>query len=79
MSLKDVYEEHGKQIADLILAVGEIRGSNLHISGQLTTLITEARSTHNDHENRLRSMEKWKYAVPLTLITSFGLAAASVL
>ena len=31
-----------------------------------------------DHEVRLRKMERWMYALPLTLVTSFVAAVAAI-
>jgi hypothetical protein len=33
--------------------------------------------TLDDHENRLRSIERWKYALPLTALAAVGSAAAT--
>lgn len=33
---------------------------------------------HDDHEGRLRSVEKWKYVLPPTLVTALVSAAVAV-
>ncbi|MFE4020125.1 hypothetical protein ACFXPZ_22400 [Streptomyces sp. NPDC059101] len=37
------------------------------------------RGTLTDHEDRLRALERWKYALPLALLTALGTAAAELL
>ena len=32
-----------------------------------------------DHENRIRALEKWRYSIPITAITSIGSAVLAIL
>ncbi len=48
----------------------------LHVDSNGGSLST--RDQLKDHEVRLRKMERWMYALPLTLVTSFVAAVAAI-
>lgn len=51
------------------------------IEAKIDTILVKmeyAESTAKDHESRLRGLEKWKYAVPASVVTAIALAVAQV-
>ena len=57
ITVKEVYDE----MKELIL---EVR--------QLTSEYRNSRLVDEDHEKRLRSLERWMYAIPASLIAAIG-------
>ena len=85
ITLKDVYEEQrvsahdlGRQISDLTTEVGRFGGQ----LGAMDSQIQNGAQMRADHEARLRALERWRYALPLSTLTAagaLGLALASYL
>lgn len=63
VSLRDVYDQHGKELAELRVNMNDA-------NRKLDTLIEVDRRL--DHEGRLRSLERWKYGIPIAAVTSLG-------
>lgn len=58
----------------------DIHDEVLKISGKLDSIRernVNADLIHNDHEKRLRDLEKWRYALPLSALGSLLSAMAS--
>jgi hypothetical protein len=55
--------------------VSEIKGSLANLAQDHTT----TKATSGDHEARLRRLERWTYAIPLTAITASAAALAAII
>jgi len=64
ISAREIYD----QIVGLRDDVRSLVQSNAEVSKEL-----------DDHETRLRSVERWKYAVPATLIVSLASAGTTII
>lgn len=54
-------------------------GQRLDMSEQRATeRDTEARARHADHEARIRSLEMWRYALPISAVGSVAAAVAAI-
>lgn len=53
------------------VTLGEVYRAVLQLRGQLDTVT-------GDHEQRIRKLEQWKYALPLTILTSAGAVIAAL-
>lgn len=66
---------HTVTAADLY---GELR----QMSGQLQTSITQQEMTRTqlrDHESRLRALEAWRYALPVSAFSAVAAAVAAII
>jgi hypothetical protein len=45
----------------------------------LVTSLGEKVKPIEDHENRLRSLERWKYSIPASLVVSAGAVVVTIL
>lgn len=70
ITVKDVYDKLST-VADKL---GEISGHLLAIDSRNQV----ADATHTDFEMRLRKVEAWRYALPITMITTVGSVAVAV-
>ena len=59
------------ELSDIYAQVIILREDVAYIKGQMENV--------HDHEQRIRWLEKWKWGLPATLITSIGAAAAVIL
>jgi len=81
ITLKDVWtdlhasqRETAKAIADLNATLGKILG-------HLETVDTRNRAAdmaHADYEQRIRALERWRYALPASLFMALASTAATV-
>lgn len=55
--------------------LGEIRGDIRALADKAETTLV----TISDHETRLRSLERWKYGIPLTVVASMCSVVATVI
>lgn len=55
ITIKDIY----KELTELVV---EVRN--------LTTQFATGRSVDEDHEKRIRSLERWMYAIPASLVVA---------
>lgn len=85
ITLKDVYEEQRKNTQDLGRQISDMTTEIGRFSGQLSAMdasIAQGAQVRADHEARLRALERWRYALPLSAMTaaaSLGLALAAYL
>ncbi|MEO3857494.1 hypothetical protein [Acrocarpospora sp. B8E8] len=64
VTFKDMYDE-------LRHLVTEVR--------ELTHELKDSRADSADHENRIRALEQWRYALPASLLLGLGSLAAQFL
>lgn len=57
ITVKDIYDEMKGLIAEVRIMTAELR---------------ESRKTDDDHEQRIRKLEAWKYGLPAALLISIG-------
>lgn len=58
-------------ISQVLLKLGEM-GTDIAVIKEKMTVIS-------DHEFRIRSLERWKYSLPIALLFAIGSVAASIL
>lgn len=64
----------------VVISPREIYDEIVGMREDVRSLTQSSRSTNetlDDHENRLRSIERWKYALPLSALAAVGSAAAT--
>jgi hypothetical protein len=64
------------------VTAADIYGELRQLSGQLSTAITQqeiSRQQIQDHEARLRSLEAWRYALPVSAVSAIIAAVAAVI
>ncbi|REE95150.1 hypothetical protein [Thermomonospora umbrina] len=64
ISLRDVYDQ-------LVRLNNEIAG--------LSSKVDSARTVMDDHEDRLRRVEQWKYAIPATVVATTVMVAVELI
>lgn len=55
--------------------LGQLRTEVARVSGQLVAIgefVTQARTERTDHETRIRALERWRYALPLSALASLA-------
>ncbi len=57
VSFKDMYDELRRLVEGV---------------GKLTQELQESRKTDEDHEKRLRVIERWMYALPISIVLAVG-------
>lgn len=64
--------------SDLRALAGEVRalGSKVDLLVERSDV---AKTTSSDHENRIRSLERWKLALPASLVVTAGSIVAAAL
>lgn len=70
ITVKDVYDKLSS-VADKI---GELAGHLIAID----TRNQNADVIHSDFEARIRKLEAWRYALPISVITAFGSVAVAI-
>lgn len=64
------------------VTAADIYGELRQLSGQLSTSITQqeiARQQLQDHESRLRSLEAWRYALPVSAFSAVVAGVAAII
>lgn len=64
------------------VTMGDVYGELRQLSGQLSTSITQQeilRSQMQDHETRLRSLEAWRYALPVSAFSAVVAGVAAII
>lgn len=64
------------------VTAADIYGELRQLSGQLQTSITQQeliRQQMTDHEQRLRALEAWRYALPLSALSAVAAAIAAII
>lgn len=51
----------------------------VRIETKLDVLIKQHTTTSDDHEKRLRGLERWRYALPTSLVLALGSTAVAVI
>lgn len=68
-------------VKDVYRAVNGVSDTVSEIKGSLTSLAQEhtvTKASSLDHEIRLRRLERWTYAIPLTGLTALAAAVAAM-
>lgn len=63
------------------VTVADIYGELRQLSGQLSTSITQqevSRQKLDDHESRIRALEAWRYALPVSAVSAVVAGIAAV-
>ena len=62
--------------------LGQLRTEVARVSGQLVAIgefVTQARTERTDHETRIRALERWRYALPVSAVASIAAAILTLL
>ena len=71
ITLKDVYIQQ----TDMANNIGQMKGSlNL-----MALTVGNNKTAVDDHESRIRGLERWRYAIPTSFILAIFSAAATIL
>jgi hypothetical protein len=69
--------EEGRSIIDIAMVYTELVRLIGHMEG-IDTRNKAADAIHSDHEARLRLLERWRYALPASLLIALGSVAIAV-
>lgn len=64
------------------VTMGDVYGELRQLAGQLQTSIAQQEMTRaqlQDHETRLRSLEAWRYALPVSALSAVAAAIAAII
>lgn len=64
ISMRDIYDE-------LVRLKDSIR--------ELAARVDSSKGTVEDHESRIRDLERWKYAIPVTLLATIAMVVAEII
>ncbi|QVQ51293.1 hypothetical protein J4H86_21105 [Spiractinospora alimapuensis] len=65
-----------------VVTVADVYGQQRELSGKVEAALArqEAHADRlDDHENRLRSLEAWRYALPISSISAVAAAVAAII
>lgn len=82
ITLKDVYVGQQQTTKELTSAIGDINLSLTKILGHIDAQGEKNRAIDRivaDYEGRLRSLERWRYALPTATILGIGSSVLAVL
>ena len=81
VTIKDLWQAQQSQTDRLAGAIGGVERTLERLGGHLDAIdafTKAAQDVHADHETRLRSLERWRYALPASIILGLGSAAAAI-
>lgn len=81
VTIKDLWDEQRRQSDRLADAIGALNKTVARLAGHLDAIgarNTAADLIDGDHENRLRSLERWRYALPASALVAMASAAAAI-
>lgn len=81
VTIKDLWDEQRRQSDRLADAIAALDRTIARLDGHLEAIDTRNKTADlidGDHENRLRSLERWRYALPVSALAAIGSAAAAI-
>lgn len=81
VTLKDLWDEQRRQSDRLADALGAVERTLERLGGHLDAIdafTAAAKDVHADHESRLRSLERWRYGWPASVLVAVASAAAAI-
>jgi hypothetical protein len=75
ITLKDLYQAQQESTRELTAAIHGVESAVTKMTGHLEVIDTRNRNAdllHADYETRLRALERWRYALPTSIIRAFG-------
>ncbi len=82
VTIKDLWQSQQSQTDRLTDALNSVERTLERLTGHLDSIDQRnalADRTLADYEGRLRALERWRYALPASLIVALGSAGAAVL
>ena len=82
VTIKDLWQSQQAQTDRLAEAINSVDRTLERLTGHLDAIDTRnaaADRTLLDYESRLRALERWRYALPTSLVLGLGSAVAAVL
>lgn len=82
VTIKDLWQAQQAQTDKLTEGLNGVKQVLERLSGHLDAIdafTAAAKDVHVDHETRLRSLERWRYALPASLLLGSGSAVTAVL
>jgi hypothetical protein len=81
IGFKDLYLAHQEGIKELTAAINGVKEAIALMTGHLETIDARNRNAdqeHVDFETRLRALERFRYALPTSVVVSIGTAIAAI-
>jgi hypothetical protein len=81
VTLKDVWQAQTAQTAQLADAINAVERALERLAGHLDAIDQRNAGTDRtllDYEGRLRALERWRYALPASVLLGLGSTAAAV-
>lgn len=81
VTIKDLWDEQRRQSDRLADAISGLDQTVARLAGHLDAINTRnlaADRIDGDHENRLRSLERWRYALPVSALAAIASAAVAI-
>lgn len=81
VTIKDLWQSQQSQTDRLATAIGSMETTLARLTGHLDSIDQRnlrADGTLTDFESRIRSLERWRYALPVSLVIAAGSASAAV-
>ena len=81
VTIKDLWQSQQAQTDRLADAINAVERTLERLTGHLEAIDsrnTAADKTLADYEGRLRSLERWRYSVPVSALAAIGAAVAAV-
>lgn len=82
ITLKDVWSDVHTSTKETAKAIADLNATLGKILGHLETVDARNRIAdlaHSDYENRIRALERWRYALPASAILALASAAGTVI
>lgn len=82
VTIKDLWQAQQAQTDRLADAINAVERTLERLTGHLEAIDTRNKSADlidGDHEARLRSLERWRYALPISALAAIGSAVVAVL
>lgn len=75
-------DRESRRILGHTVTAGDLYGELRELSGKLSTAITHQEVTRtqlHDHEQRIRALEAWRYALPVSAVSALAAAIAAII
>jgi hypothetical protein len=81
ITLKDVWKAQQDGTKEVTAAIVDLKESFIKVTGHLETIDSwnaDSDKYHADVENRLRALERWRYALPTSIVLTLASGTAGV-
>jgi hypothetical protein len=80
-SCSAINEDTDPNLGGVFISTSQVYNTLLEVKYDVRGMASKLDSSQEkvtDHENRIRSLEKWKYAISASVISSLGALAAAI-